>query len=288
MIPSLPLRITIFPSILLPVFLQAHCSSTENYTTMEKGLLSIVETFKEFHTMLFGCHELHVYTDHCNLTFHMLTYQPVMHWHLYLEEYQPHFHYIKGSSNTLTDALSRLPTREGQTMDSIFDPSPCSLQERMSSFNYDKDNLYDHTFTALVNNDKLLQCMLNYPEIEMEEPFLLDYGYLSAAQSRDPQLIQKIEQDSEHYNWLLVAPQLRLVAHRKEPGDNPKICIPDELLDKFIQFYHLALAHAGMNKVHQTMTTHFWSPNIIDKSNSIFILVRSVKRTNCQEKAMAT
>jgi len=109
----------------------------------------------------------------------------------------------------------------------------------------------------------LLQCMLNYPEIEMQEPFLLDYGYLSAAQSRDPQLIQKIEQDSEHFNWLLVAPQLRLVAHRKEPGDNPKICIPDELLSKFIQFYHLALAHAGMNKVNQTMTTHFWSSNLM-------------------------
>jgi len=76
----------------------------------------------------------------------------------------------------------------------------------MSSFDYDKVDLHDHTqgwpkwshLTASVNNDKLLQCTLNYPEIEMHEPFLLEYGYLSAAQNRDPKLIQKIEQSSEH------------------------------------------------------------------------------------------
>jgi len=30
-------------------------------------------------------------------------------------------------------------------MDSMFDPSQCSPQERMSSFDYDKVDLHDHT-----------------------------------------------------------------------------------------------------------------------------------------------
>ena len=38
-------------------------------------------------------------------------------------------------------------------------------------------DLQDHTFTAFIMNEDLLQCMLNFLEIEMHEPYLLDYGY---------------------------------------------------------------------------------------------------------------
>jgi len=94
----------------------------------------------------------------------------------------------------------------------------------------------------------------------MRQPCLLDYGYIAVAQQTDHFLMAKLDHDPEHFLlWLTVAPQLCLIAHIKEPGDNPKICIPDALLNKFIQFYHLALSHAGMARVTKTMSLQFWN-----------------------------
>jgi RNase H-like domain found in reverse transcriptase len=89
-------------------------SAQNNYTVGEKELLSIVETLKELQTMLYGCPNIHIYTDHKNNMFERLQTQPVLHWRLFLDDYSVKFHYIKGSSNSLANALSQLPFDERQ------------------------------------------------------------------------------------------------------------------------------------------------------------------------------
>ena len=75
------------------------------YTTTERELLSIVETLKEFCTILFG-QRIAIFTDHENLVQKSLTSDRVMRWRLYIEEYSPELIYLKGEDNHAADAIS--------------------------------------------------------------------------------------------------------------------------------------------------------------------------------------
>jgi hypothetical protein len=76
-------------------FSQKLTKSQQNYTTMEKEMLSIVATLEEWQSMLLGT-DIHVCMYHKNLTFDTLKRQRVLRWHTKIKEFLPILHYIEG------------------------------------------------------------------------------------------------------------------------------------------------------------------------------------------------
>ena len=84
-------------------------TAQQNYTVTDLELLSVVMTLKEFRNILLG-QVINIYTDHKNLEsdFSNMTSQRSTRWRMIVEEYGPIIKYIKGTDNTVADALSRL------------------------------------------------------------------------------------------------------------------------------------------------------------------------------------
>jgi RNase H-like domain found in reverse transcriptase len=82
------------------------------YTTTERELLSIVKTLKKYRNILLG-QQIEVFTDHKNLVYKTFNNtERVMRWRLIIEEFGPKLTYIKGASNIVADALSRMRLTE--------------------------------------------------------------------------------------------------------------------------------------------------------------------------------
>jgi len=78
-----------------------------NCTTTERELLAIVETLKEFRTILLR-QKTKVHTDHKNLTFANFNTERVLRWRMVLKEHSPESICTKGEHDLAADMPSRL------------------------------------------------------------------------------------------------------------------------------------------------------------------------------------
>jgi transposase InsO family protein len=219
-------------------------SAQRNYTTIEKELLSIVETFREFRDILYGAPDIHVFTDHKNLTYAKMNSQRVLRWRLYLEEFGPKFHYVKGEKNVLADAFSRLPTEHSNVLLDRLNP-PSNEGE---------------SFFSLLDDPELLECFLNYPPSTIQDP--TNYNDVNYEQTIDVDLQQQLLHDPIHFHRTNIAGH-NLICYRDGPQDTSiRIVIPESMLEDTVKWHHQFFNHLGIHRLLDTINASFWHPRM--------------------------
>jgi len=238
-----------------------------NYTTMEKELLAIIATLKEFRSMLLGS-DIHIFTDHKNLTFDTLTTQRVLRWRNYCEEYAPILHYIEGERNILADNLSRLhrlptPTQiaEGKR---LVEPAVVSDAE---------DDEFDSFFVDLDRSGfcdadlkEILDTYLNLPESDVPEENPLNYEHIAEMQKSDENLARLKAKWPQQYVYKRLDESIEPILCYVRPNDNQdtqwRIALPEAMLLPSIKWFHQVLGHPGQKRLRETLSQRYYHPQM--------------------------
>ena len=243
-------------------------SAQKNYTTMEKELLSIVATLKEFRSMLLGA-KITIHTDHKNLTFDNLLTQHVLRWRCYVEEYSPTIKYIKGPLNVIADTFSR--------MGRLDDPATTSVGKSPESTG---STIKYENFYSFFDDADIADCLLNLPDEECylnlpngtaaESP--LDMQTISEKQLDDEKLIARANKHKELYFKKKLDGHTILCYCKDKDNRNTnwRIALPESMLKSTVKWYHIVTGHPGSKKLRLTLQQRYHHPELrryIDKYN---------------------
>ena len=221
-------------------------SAQMNYATIDKELLCIIATIREFRSMLLGA-ELHIHTDHKNILHVGDSSERRLRWISYVDEYSPTLHYVVGPLNVIADTFSRL-SRLDDTSALV---GKKTITEDSNSVSY---SIYDDigTFKCLIHLPCLTnlktrksklnkrkrhdQCYLNLPEDILEDN-PLDIENIKERQLEDNELQQSVIRHPEWFNHKTFNEVTDVLCYTK-PGDNPanwKIALPSELINPTVR-----------------------------------------------------
>ncbi|GAX22752.1 putative transposase [Fistulifera solaris] len=215
----------------------------QRYTTGEQELLSIVETLKEFRSLLLG-QRLIVHTDHMNIIHGKLSNDRITRWRLLLEEYGPEYVHIAGKDNVVADALSRLNCTE-------------TVPETVSTGQY-AAYVMAHAVrdeSTLVTDDPnwIAATFASSTEAELEQ-FPMHPSLIAKYQTKDTKLQQKVVSDPNFSRSTIE--DTELIMHKN------RIVIPTPLRQRIVAWYHLYLRHPGQTRMEGTLSQLYWWPNM--------------------------
>jgi hypothetical protein len=167
--------------------------------------------------MLLGVN-IHVFTDHNNLTFNTLKTQCVLCWRTKIEEFLPMLHYIEGPRNILANNLSRLhclvtlaQIAEGKK---LVEPAEVSIEDE------DKACFLDQEYSGLYDENvrECIECYLNLPDTPHLDENLLNYAYIHELQQQDEQLLAlQVKYQGNYVNLQLDGNVNEIICYKKDP-----------------------------------------------------------------------
>ena len=226
----------------------------KKYGVGEIELLSVVETLKEFRSILLG-QQIEVYTDHLN-NVHLtpnnkLGFNRIQRWRWLLEEFGPEFKYLPGERNRTADALSRI-----ERMDDEITSTGQVFAHVLSQIDSNQvDSVEDNVYEILQSVD--------YHEVQStEQMFPLDLKLIKLRQAEE----DKCDRNGQpaHYG------------HRDGfVTYNDKIYVPKSLRKQILSWYHEMLCHPGTNRMVQTIQHGLNWPSLVTDTKLFVATCRS-------------
>ena len=232
---------------------------------------SSMELFRNIHRYVKGCYvqvyherlasganillgqKIVVYTDHKNLTYKVFNTERVMRWRLIIEEYGPTLKYVKGSTNIVADALSRLhlePSLISEADPTVLDtPGERLLAE---SFTYER----------LAN-----EVPTKYKTIQREQQ--KDKRLLQLARKSDNLRIRTFHGGGKSFS--LICEQAQIV-------------VPTSLQKRMVEWYHEVLGHPGETRTELTIKQHFTWKNLRKTVQQVCARCDACQRTKRNKK----
>jgi len=131
-----------------------------NYAMIDKELLCVVATLREFRSMLFGAN-IHIHTDHRNILNVGDSSERRLRWISYVDEYCPTLQYVEGPLNVIAVTLSRISRN-----DIDFDSSAL-VGKKAASVVSDSESIKRHS--SLIDDREILECLLNLPCLHLKK-----------------------------------------------------------------------------------------------------------------------
>lgn len=206
-----------------------------NYTATEKELLAIIWCLKKFENLLWGSKVI-IYTDHQALTFLMeskLLHGRLIRWMLFLQNFYIEIEYIKGSTNVVPDALSRMP-----------------LGMKVLPKNDSQEIIFGINFLNISYSSDQVRKMANRIRIDIQKDPEFQKSFLLCAQNK-----------TKFFKIIDGA----LFWRNNPDKNNWKLCIPRTVQTQLIWFIHTGYGHFGIRKCIKHMVKYYYFKNLSRK-----------------------